>query len=159
LVDFARGLHALGVELISTGGTEASLRAAGLPVRSVEAVTGFPEVLGGRVKTLHPAIHAGILAVEGDPNHDQELAHHGIGRIGLVAVNLYPFLETVRQPAVALTSALEQIDIGGQTLLRAAAKNFSAALAVSDPRDYPMILRELGDGRVGFESRRVLAAK
>jgi phosphoribosylaminoimidazolecarboxamide formyltransferase / IMP cyclohydrolase len=121
LVEFARGLHDLGSELISTGGTEAALRAAGLPVRGVEQVTGFPEVLGGRVKTLHPAIHAGILAVEGDPIHDQELAAHGIGRIGLVAVNLYPFLETIQQPDVALTQALEQIDIGGQTLLRAAA--------------------------------------
>ncbi len=160
LVEFARGLHDLGVDLISTGGTEALLREAGLPVRSVQEVTGFPEILGGRVKTLHPAIHAGILAVRDNPQHEAELAQHGFGAIDVVVANLYPFIETVQRGAADLAAAVEQIDIGGQTLLRAAAKNFLSVLVVSDPRDYPRALRELQQpGGPGAETRRWFAAK
>jgi phosphoribosylaminoimidazolecarboxamide formyltransferase/IMP cyclohydrolase len=127
LVDFARGLVDLGVEIFSTGGTEALLRDGGIAVRSVEELTGFPEILGGRVKTLHPLIHGGILALRGDELQAAELEKHGVGLIDLVVVNLYPFLSAVRSGQHGLGEALENIDIGGPTLLRAAAKNFSGA--------------------------------
>src|SRR6266852_5817338 len=137
VVDFARGLEALGFELFSTGGTEGLLREAGINVRGVQELTGFPEMLGGRVKTLHPAVHGGILALRDDPGHLEELARHGLKPVDLVVANLYPFLQTVREAGARLSAALENIDIGGQTLLRAAAKNFSNVLAVSDHHDYP----------------------
>ena len=160
VVELARGLHEMGVELVSTGGTEALLRGNGVAVRGVQELTGFPEVLGGRVKTLHPALHAGILAVRDNPAHGEELAHHGFGAIDLVIANLYPFLETVQSGEVNLSTALEQIDIGGNTLLRAAAKNFASVLAVSDPRDYPLVLEALREpGGASRELRRSLAAK
>src|SRR5215813_8337176 len=123
VVDFARGLEALGVELFSTGGTESLLREAGIDVRGVQEITGFPEMLGGRVKTLHPAVHGAILALRDDPGHVEELAQHGMQPIDIVVSNLYPFLSVVRDTTVTLPVALENIDIGGQTLLRAAAKN------------------------------------
>jgi phosphoribosylaminoimidazolecarboxamide formyltransferase / IMP cyclohydrolase len=160
VVDFARGLEALGFELFSTGGTEGLLRDAGVSVRGVQELTGFPEMLGGRVKTLHPAIHAGILALRDDPGHLEELAQHGLKPVDLVASNLYPFLEVAKETGARLSVALENIDIGGHTLLRAAAKNFLNVLPVCDPHDYVRVLEELrrGDG-VSPDTRRRLAAR
>jgi phosphoribosylaminoimidazolecarboxamide formyltransferase/IMP cyclohydrolase len=160
VVDFARGLEALGFELFSTGGTEGLLREAGINVRGVQEITGFPEMLGGRVKTLHPAVHGGILALRDDPGHLEELARHDLKPIDLVASNLYPFLSVARDSGARLPMALENIDIGGHTLLRAAAKNFPSVVAVCDPRDYDRVLEELGrpDG-VSLDTRRRLAAK
>ena len=160
IVDFARGLEALGFELFSTGGTEGLLRDAGINVRGVQEITGFPEMLGGRVKTLHPAVHGGILALRDDPGHLEELARHDLKPIDLVASNLYPFLSVARDSGARLPLALENIDIGGHTLLRAAAKNFPSVLPVCHPRDYERVLEELGraDG-VGLDMRRRLAAK
>jgi phosphoribosylaminoimidazolecarboxamide formyltransferase/IMP cyclohydrolase len=160
VVDFARGLEALGFELVSTGGTEGLLREAGINVRGVQELTGFPEMLGGRVKTLHPVVHAGILALRDDPGHVEELARHGVKPVDLVVSNLYPFLDIARDSGSRLALALENIDIGGHTLLRAAAKNFPHVLAVCDPNDYEQLLEELRrpDG-VNGHTRRRLAAK
>lgn len=159
LVEFARGLVDLGADLYSTGGTHASLSEAGVPVHSLSDLTGFPEILDGRVKTLHPAVHGGILARRDVPEHLRELEDHGIAAIDLVAVNLYPFVETVRRPGVTLQEALEQIDIGGVTLLRAAAKNFQHVLVVADPKDYGDVLAGLREGEVPAAQRRRLAQK
>jgi phosphoribosylaminoimidazolecarboxamide formyltransferase/IMP cyclohydrolase len=160
VADFARGLEALGFELFSTGGTEGLLREAGIAVRGVQDLTGYPEMLGGRVKTLHPSVHGGILALRDDPGHLEELARHDIKPIDLVAVNLYPFLSVARDSGARLPVALDNIDIGGVTLLRAAAKNFPSVLAICDPRDYTSVLEELGrDEGVSPDSRRRLAAK
>src|SRR5690348_11989286 len=160
VVDFARGLEALGFELFSTGGTEGLLREAGIAVRGVQELTGYPEMLGGRVKTLHPAVHGGILALRDDPGHLEELARHEIKPIDLVACNLYPFLSVARDSGARLPVALDNIDIGGVTLLRAAAKNFPSVLPICDPRDYPSLLEELRrDNGVSPDSRRRLAAK
>ncbi|HEV8631005.1 MAG TPA: bifunctional phosphoribosylaminoimidazolecarboxamide formyltransferase/IMP cyclohydrolase [Thermoanaerobaculia bacterium] len=161
LAGFGRGLVELGVELLSTGGTYQHLAAAGVPVTKVAAVTGFPEILDGRVKTLHPRIHGGILADRSKPAHLAALAEHGIERIDLVAVNLYPFRETVRDPATTLEAGIEQIDIGGPTMVRAAAKNFAGVAIVVDPADYPAVLAALraGGGVVPEPLRRTLAAK
>lgn len=157
---FARGLADLGWELVSTGGTFAALQAAGLPVRKVEDLTGFPEMLDGRVKTLHPAVHAGILARRDLPAHMAALEAHGIGPIDLVACNLYPFYATVTRPGgVAFEEAIENIDIGGPTLLRAAAKNHEAVLPVVDPADYARVLEALRAGAAGPDLRRELAWK
>ncbi len=158
LVEFARELHEQGFRLIASGGTGQVLARAGLPVTSVEALTGFPELLGGRVKTLHPAIHAGILARR-IPAHLDELARQGLAPIDLVAVNLYPFQETVSRNAVSEEEAVEQIDIGGVALLRAAAKNHAAVTVVCDPRDYPEVAQALADGTLDLEARRRLALK
>src|SRR5437764_12138488 len=128
VIDFARGFEALGFELFSTGGTEGLLREAGIAVRGVQELTGFPEMLGGRVKTLHPAVHGGILALRDDPGHLEELAEHGLKPIDVVVSNLYPFIEVARDSGTRLSHALENIDIGGQKLLRAAAKNFPSVL-------------------------------
>ncbi|MBV9323069.1 MAG: bifunctional phosphoribosylaminoimidazolecarboxamide formyltransferase/IMP cyclohydrolase [Chloroflexi bacterium] len=160
VVDFARGLEALGVELFSTGGTEGLLREAGINVRGVQEITGFPEMLGGRVKTLHPAVHGGILALRDDPGHLEEMARHGLQPIDVVVSNLYPFLSVARDSGTQLAVALDNIDIGGHTLLRAAAKNFLSVLAICDPRDYDAVLQELERDRgVSADSRRRLAAK
>jgi phosphoribosylaminoimidazolecarboxamide formyltransferase/IMP cyclohydrolase len=160
VVDFARGLEALGFEVFSTGGTEGLLRDAGINVRGVQEITGFPEMLGGRVKTLHPAVHGGILALRDDPGHIEELARHGVKPIDLVACNLYPFLNIARDSGAHLAVALDNIDIGGATLLRAAAKNFPSVVAVCDPRDYDNVLAELRrEEGVSPDSRRRLAAR
>jgi phosphoribosylaminoimidazolecarboxamide formyltransferase/IMP cyclohydrolase len=154
------GLAALGAEIYSTGGTQRALEAAGLPVRSVSDLTGFPEILDGRVKTLHPAVHAGILAHRDLPAHLEELDRHGLVPIDLVAVNLYPFERTVARPDTTLAAALEQIDIGGPTLLRAAAKNHPAVLPLCDPADYAAVLEALAGPSGPDEAfRRRLAAK
>jgi len=160
LVDLAQGLAARGVELVATGGTRAHLAAAGLPVTAVDALTGFPEILEGRVKTLHPAIYGGLLARRDRPADLAQLDAHGLGLIDLVVVNLYPFRETSGRPGVQLPEALEQIDIGGPSLLRAAAKNFPAVIVLCDPADYAGILAEWdGDGGVSETTRRRLAAR
>jgi phosphoribosylaminoimidazolecarboxamide formyltransferase/IMP cyclohydrolase len=159
LADFARGLVELGWSLVASGGTARVLREAGLPVSDVADVTGAPEMLGGRVKTLHPAIHAGIMARAAEADMS-ELAAHGIQPIDLVACNLYPFQETVAQPDVSPAEAVEQIDIGGVTLLRAAAKNYERVTVVCDPEDYVPILAELrAQGAVSAELRQRLAIK
>jgi phosphoribosylaminoimidazolecarboxamide formyltransferase/IMP cyclohydrolase len=158
LVDFARGLAALGWTLIASGGTAATLREAELAVRDVADVTGAAEMLGGRVKTLHPAIHAGILARDTDADR-AELAQHHIQAIDLVVCNLYPFQATVARPDISLAEAIEQIDIGGVALLRAAAKNFARVAVICDPADYAPVLSELrSDGAVSEATRRRLAA-
>ena len=141
LVEFARGLVDLNFELVASGGTARALSAAGLPVTQVDQITGFPEILGGRVKTLHPAVHGGILARR-TPEHLAELANHGIAPVDLVVCNLYPFVATVAKPGVTEPEAIEEIDIGGVTLLRAAAKNFESVTVVCDPADYAEVLRE-----------------
>jgi phosphoribosylaminoimidazolecarboxamide formyltransferase/IMP cyclohydrolase len=158
IVDFARSLSALGVELISTGRTAAALSDAGVPVRAVADVTGFPEILGGRVKTLHPAIHGGILARRDDDAQMAELSAHGFAPIDLVVCNLYPFAHAVSRPGVTLEHALENIDIGGVTLLRAAAKNFPSVTVVTSPDDYGDVLAEIeAHGNTLPETRRRLA--
>jgi phosphoribosylaminoimidazolecarboxamide formyltransferase / IMP cyclohydrolase len=149
VVDFARGLAALGVELYSTGGTEALLRESGVEVKGVQELTNFPEILGGRVKTLHPVIYGGILALRGDPTHAQELERIGAAPIDIVVANLYPFREAARRSPRELAEVLDNIDIGGVTLLRAAAKNFAHVVPVCDPSDYTTILDELGRGGGG----------
>jgi phosphoribosylaminoimidazolecarboxamide formyltransferase / IMP cyclohydrolase len=163
VVEFARGLASLNldgpVEFVSTGNTRRLLDEAGLPVRSVSEVTGFPEILDGRVKTLHPSIHGGILARRDLPAHQQELATHQIGPFDLVVVNLYPFAQTIAQPGITLSDALEHIDIGGVALVRAAAKNFPAVLPVVDPSDYEAVLSALRSGDVPMEMRRRLATR
>ena len=143
LVDLARGLLARRFELVSTGGTSRALTDAGLPVTNVAEVTGFPEMMDGRVKTLHPKIHGGILARRDRPDDLASAAAHGIGLVDLVAVNLYPFEETARRPGVTFEELVEQIDIGGPSLVRAAAKNFRDVLVVVDPKRYPDVLAQL----------------
>src|SRR3990172_1774371 len=143
LVDFARGLVDLGWEVIATGNTEKTLRASGLPATSVAEVIGFPEILDGRVKTLHPAIHAGLLARRGDPEHLRQLAEHGIKGIDLVANSLYPVEATLAKKGVTLDEAIENIDIGGPAMLRAAAKNFADVVVLCDPADYESTLAAL----------------
>jgi phosphoribosylaminoimidazolecarboxamide formyltransferase/IMP cyclohydrolase len=159
VVEFARGLAELGSEVYSTGGTHKALTEAGVAVTSVSKLTGFPEILDGRVKTLHPAVHGGILARRDQPSHLEELAKSGIEAIDLVAVNLYPFVQTVTRPGVSLDDALENIDIGGPTMIRAAAKNFPHVLVVVDPADYGSLLDLLRGGDVPLEERRRLALK
>jgi phosphoribosylaminoimidazolecarboxamide formyltransferase/IMP cyclohydrolase len=159
VVGFARGLVDMGWDIISTGGTSATIRAAGLPVTTVDQVTGFPEILDGRVKTLHPAIHAGLLARRDHPEHQAALAEHGIAPIDLVAVNLYPFQATIAKPDVTFEDAIENIDIGGPSMLRSAAKNHPHVLVIVDPADYPAMLAAIKSGDVPLNLRRQLAAK
>jgi len=160
VVDFARGLDELGFEVFSTGGTESLLRESGVQVHGIQELTGFPEMLGGRVKTLHPAVHGGILALRDDPGHLEELARQGLKPVDIVVANLYPFLEIAREAAARLSVALENIDVGGHTLLRAAAKNFAHVLPVCDPADYDRLLDELRRPEgVSHDARRRLAAK
>ncbi len=160
LVDFAKGLRELGVELISTGGTAKALRDAGLDVTGVSDVTGFPECLDGRVKTLHPRIHAGILARRDRPEHMAQIAELEIEPIDLVVVNLYPFKQTIAKPDVTLEEAIENIDIGGPSMLRAAAKNWQGVASIVDVDDYAVVLEELRKkGEVSRETKFRLCAK
>src|SRR5262249_31026802 len=145
LVELARALTARDFELLSTGGTARTLTEAGLPVINVADVTGFPEMMDGRVKTLHPHIHGGILARRANPEDLHALARLGIKSIDLVVVNLYPFVETARKPDVAFDDLVEQIDIGGPSMVRAAAKNFEDVLVVVDPADYPALLKAIDE--------------
>lgn len=159
LVELGRALSDLGVELIGSGGTARALRQAGLAVVEVSDLTGFPEVLGGRVKTLHPVIHAGLLA-RPTPEHMDELRQLGIKPIDLVVVNLYPFAQTIATPGASLDDIVEQIDIGGVALLRAAAKNFARVGVLVDPADYEGVLQQLRDaGELDDATRRRLAYK
>lgn len=159
LAEFATGLAALGWELVSTGGTARVLRAAGLTVADVSDITGFPEMMDGRVKTLHPAVHGGLLARRDVPEHMAALAEHQIAPIGLVAVNLYPFRETALKKKVSQEDVIEQIDIGGPSMLRSAAKNFQGVWVVVDPTDYPRVLGALHAGDEDIDLRRLLAGK
>jgi phosphoribosylaminoimidazolecarboxamide formyltransferase/IMP cyclohydrolase len=155
--EFARGLVDLGWEIVSTGGTFATLEKAGIPVRKVEEITGFPEMLDGRVKTLHPVVHGGILARRDLPAHMQSLAEHGITGIDLVCCNLYPFVETVTKAGVTFEEGIENIDIGGPTMLRAAAKNHKDVIVVCNPRDYDAVLSHLRANDLSEEGRLHLA--
>ena len=160
IVELARRLHALGVELLSTGGTMKALQDAGIPVTGVSDVTGFPECLDGRVKTLHPAIHAGLLAMRSNPEHMRQLAELGIQPIDLVVINLYPFRQTIARPGVTFEEAIENIDIGGPAMLRAAAKNWQDVAVVVEPADYDAVLGELEQaGEVSRETKLRLCYK
>jgi phosphoribosylaminoimidazolecarboxamide formyltransferase/IMP cyclohydrolase len=161
LVEFARALRDFGVEILSTGGTAKALREAGLEVRDVSDVTGFPEMLDGRVKTLHPRIHGGILAVRDNPEHARALEEHAIGPIDMVVVNLYPFERTVAREGVTLEEAVEQIDIGGPSMVRSAAKNFRDVAVVVSPSLYPSVYKEMAEtgGALSLAARSRLALK
>ncbi len=161
LVPFASGLAALGVQLVSTGGTARVIRQAGLPVTDVAEITGFPEMLDGRVKTLHPRIHGGLLGMRGNPEHERQMAAQGIAPIDLVAITLYPFEATTAKPDVSLAEAVENIDIGGPAMLRSAAKNFEAVAVIVDPADYDAVLDALkrNDGSLSRAMRFGLARK
>lgn len=141
--DFAKKLVSFGIEILSTGGTAKKLRGAGLTVMDVAEFTGFPEMLDGRVKTLHPRVHGGILNQRANPEHQRQCAEHGLKNIDMIVVNLYAFEKTVADPKCSLDDAIENIDIGGPSMLRAAAKNFRDVTVVVDPEDYPLILDEL----------------
>lgn len=159
LVAFAKGLEDLGYELISTGGTLKALTDAGLNALPVSAITNFDEILDGRVKTLHPYIHAGLLAKRDDPGHQEQLNAREISPIDVVVVNLYPFKETIAKPDVTQEDAIENIDIGGPTMLRSAAKNFRDVTVVVDPLDYDAVLAQLKDNGGSIDFRKQLAAK
>ena len=161
LEDFARGLAARGAELVSTGGTKRTLEGAGITVRGIEEITGFPEILDGRVKTLHPMVHGGLLGRRDLPDHVAQMQRLNITPIDMVVSNLYPFVETIAKPGVTLEDALENIDIGGPTMLRASAKNYPSVWVVSDPADYPTVLEALADAdaTAALALRRKLAAK
>jgi len=161
VVEFAIGLGELGVEILSTGGTAKLLRESGLQVRDVSAVTGFPEMLDGRVKTLHPKVHGGILAIRSNPHHQKQVAEHGIEFIDLVAVNLYPFEKTAAKPGVTLEELIENIDIGGPSMIRSAAKNFHDVTVVVDSADFSPVLAELraNQGSISQETRARLSRK
>ena len=158
-VDLARGLRELDIQVFSTGGTKKSIEAAGIEVHGISELTGFPEILDGRVKTLHPAVHGGILARRDLPQHLSELSRNQIEPLDMVVVNLYPFVETVSKPNVALNQALENIDIGGPTMIRSAAKNFPSVLVVVDPGDYDTVLQGLRQGDIDLHYRKKLAQK
>ena len=160
LVPLAQVLAAAGVELISTGGTAKALREAGLEVMDLSAYTGFPEMLDGRVKTLHPKVHGGLLYIRGNAHHEAAVRAHGIQPLDLVVVNLYPFEQTVARPNVSLEEAIENIDIGGPSMLRSAAKNHESVTVVVDPADYGIVAEQIRTtGRTTLELRRKLAAK
>jgi len=160
LIPFARRLAAAGVEIISTGGTATLLKEAGVPVIGISEVTGFPEILDGRVKTLHPNIHSGLLAVRDNEAHQKQLKELNIETIDLVVVNLYPFKQTIAKPDVAFAEAIENIDIGGPTMLRSAAKNHAFVTVVVDADDYEQVIAEIEAGQdTALETRRRLAAK
>jgi phosphoribosylaminoimidazolecarboxamide formyltransferase/IMP cyclohydrolase len=159
IVEFASRLNERGVEIISTGGTATTLRQAGINVKDVSEVTGFPEMMDGRVKTLHPRIHGGLLGVRENPEHVEAMRAHGIKPIDMVVVNLYPFQQTVAKPGVKLEDAIEQIDIGGPAMLRSAAKNYASVAVVTSPEAYAGILDELmkHDGGLSLATRQKLA--
>jgi phosphoribosylaminoimidazolecarboxamide formyltransferase/IMP cyclohydrolase len=158
--DFARRLQAMGVAILSTGGTAKKMRDNGIKVMDVSEFTGFPEMLDGRVKTLHPKVHGGILAQKTNPDHLAQMAAHGLLPIDLVAVNLYAFEKTVADPGCSLAAAIENIDIGGPTMLRAAAKNYRDVTVLVDPADYPRVIGEMEEtGNTTLKTRFRLAAK
>lgn len=157
---FAGELSSLGIEILSTGGTAKKMREQGITVKDVSDFTGFPEILDGRVKTLHPKIHGGILARKTDSDHMDQMKTHGLEPIDIVAVNLYAFEKTVADPSCTLENAIENIDIGGPTLLRASAKNYQDVTVIVDPADYPAVISELKEyGNTTLETRLRLAVK
>jgi phosphoribosylaminoimidazolecarboxamide formyltransferase/IMP cyclohydrolase len=160
LVEFAQGLVAAGYSLISTGGTATTLRQAGLTVSDISDLTGFPEMLDGRVKTLHPKVHGGLLFLRDNEEHRRQAEAHGIAPIDLVVVNLYPFEQTIAKPGVTLEHAIENIDIGGPSMLRSAAKNYRSVTVITDPADYAVVAQELAaQGETTLATRERLAAK
>ncbi len=159
IVDFAKALHARGVTLVSTGGTMKAIADAGIPVMSVSDVTGFPEMMDGRVKTLHPKIHGGILSIRDNPAHVAAMEEHGIVGIDLVCVNLYPFRETIAKPGVTMEEAIENIDIGGPSMVRAAAKNYKYVTIVVDPAQYEDIISRMDAGTLNEAFRLSLSQK
>lgn len=161
IVDFARGLSGFGVQILSTGGTAKALREGGLSVTDISEYTGFPEMLDGRVKTLHPRVHGGLLGMRDNPEHVRMMEKHGIEKIDLIAVNLYQFEKTVAKKGVTLDEAIENIDIGGPTMLRSAAKNYKAVTVIVDPADYGPVLKEMerSGGSTSLNTRFRLAKK
>jgi len=161
ILDFAKELQSFGVEFLSTGGTAKTLREGGLKVTDVSEYTGFPEMLDGRVKTLHPKVHGGLLGIRDNPAHAQKMKEHNIRPIDMVVINLYPFEATIAKPNCTLEDAIENIDIGGPSMLRAGAKNYPYVTVVVDPNDYKPILEEMkkNDGAVSKETNFRLAKK
>ncbi|NOX19885.1 MAG: hypothetical protein GXO99_01290 [Nitrospirae bacterium] len=161
IVEFAKALNDFGVEILSTGGTAKKIKDAGVPVTEVSDYTGFPEMLDGRVKTLHPMIHGGILALRDNPEHMKALQAHGIKTIDMIVVNLYPFEKTISKPDVTFEEAIENIDIGGPTMIRAAAKNFRHVVVIVDPSDYNTVVAEMKENSldVSYKTRLRLAQK
>ncbi|HSR88384.1 MAG TPA: bifunctional phosphoribosylaminoimidazolecarboxamide formyltransferase/IMP cyclohydrolase, partial [Pontiella sp.] len=161
IIDFARNLQEMDVELLSTGGTARAIREAGIPVKDVSEFTGFPEMLDGRVKTLTPQVHAGILYMRDNEEHVKTMEEYELGQIDLVCVNLYPFEETISREGVSLAEAIEQIDIGGPTMIRSAAKNMRDVTVVTDPADYARVIREMkeNDGATTEDFRFILGQK
>ena len=161
IIDFARYLSEMGVEILSTGGTATAIREAGIEVKDVSDFTGFPEMLDGRVKTLTPQVHAGILYMRDDQEHVDTMKEFELGQIDLVCVNLYPFEETIAKPDVSLAEAIEQIDIGGPTMIRSAAKNLRFVTVVTDPSDYSNVIEEMrnNNGATSEKTRFILGQK
>ncbi len=160
LIPFVQTLASAGIEIISTGGTAKALRDAGLAVKDISEHTGFPEMLDGRVKTLHPKVHGGLLYIRGNETHEAAVKAHGITPIDLVVVNLYPFEATVAKPDVSLHDAIENIDIGGPSMLRSAAKNHDSVTVIVDPADYAEVAKQISEsGNTTLELRRMLCAK
>lgn len=160
IIEFAKNLESLGFEIISTGGTKKSLDDAGVKTISIDSFTGFPEMLDGRVKTLHPFVHGGLLNLRDNASHREQVEKHGIKDIDMVVVNLYPFKETISKPNITLEEAIENIDIGGPSMLRSAAKNYRSVTVVTDPKDYEVVVSEINSqGDTSFETRQRLAAK
>ena len=161
ILEFAKGLSALNIEIVSTGGTAKALKEASVPVREISELTGFPEILDGRVKTLHPKVHGGILGIREDPAHQQQMASNEIAPIDMVVVNLYPFEETTVKPGATFDEIIENIDIGGPAMIRSAAKNFHDVLVVVQPDDYDGVLEELKKNSLSLplESKFCLAQK
>jgi len=161
VVEFAKSLAGFGIQILSTGGTARSLREGGIEVTEISQYTGFPEMLDGRVKTLHPKVHGGLLGVRDNPEHVRMMRSHGILDIDLVVVNLYQFEKTVAKENVTLEEAVENIDIGGPAMLRSSAKNFRDVTVVVDPADYPLVLKEMAElgGATSLKTRFRLAKK
>ena len=161
VVDLARALNGFGVQILSTGGTARAMRDGGVPVTDISDYTGFPEMLDGRVKTLHPLVHGGLLGVRDNPDHVKMMKVHGIKNIDLLVVNLYQFEKTVSKDGVTLEEAIENIDIGGPAMLRSSAKNFKDVTVLVDPADYDVVLREMAEngGATTLKTRFRLAKK
>ncbi len=161
VVDFAKSLSKFGVEILSTGGTAKAMREGGVEVKDISDYTGFPEMLDGRVKTLHPKVHGGLLGMRDNPEHVKMMQAHGIQTIDLLVVNLYQFEKTVAKEGVTLEEAIENIDIGGPAMLRSSAKNFRDVTVIVDPADYEVVLKEMEEngGATSLENRYRLAKK
>jgi len=161
VVEFAREIHEMGIEILSTGGTAKTLRDAGIPVKDVSDHTGSPEMLDGRVKTLHPKIHGGLLSRRDNPKDMEEIRKYGIDTIDMVVVNLYPFEETISKRGVTFSEAIENIDIGGPAMLRSASKNFKDVAVIVDPSDYERIMDEMKrlNGDLTYKTKLELARK